>query len=233
MGASLPRLRVEEFDARLTSLLPPTALPLSAATVVALFAHYEVLRQWNPRLSLVGPGTANEVLGRHYAESLAGLPLVDDHVSTVVDVGSGGGFPGFVLAAARPQLKVTLVEGRQRKWSFLRTAIRHARAAIGAVNGEPDSLSCTALNARIARPLPAGMPETIDLVTSRAVSLTDELLEAFLERDTPVQFLLWRGSGRDKWPAMIEIRAEKALPGTRHRRIVLAEGRWPRRNSKD
>lgn len=233
MGAPLPRLGVDEFDARLKSLLPPDVPPLTAGSVAALFAHYDVLRQWNPRLSLVGPGTANEVLARHYAESLAGLSLMDDRVSTMVDIGSGAGFPGFVLAAARPRVATTLVEARQRKWSFLRTAIRQARVAMSAIDGERCALSCTALNARIARPLPGGVPDAIDLVTSRAVAMTDELLEAFLERDASVQFLLWRGSDRAEQPTMIEIRAEKALPGTRHRRIVLAEGRCPRRNTKD
>ncbi len=243
MGATLPALSAAAFAAHLKPIAAAMMSPaesaepgncietanhgagsiLSAATIAGLYAHYCVLRKWNVRLSLIGPGTANEVLTRHYGESLAGLSLLDPGALTVVDLGSGAGFPGLVLAAARPDLSVILVEARQRKWSFLRTAIRHAEEAINAVGEPSSSLSCTALNVRIARPLPPGLPDKFDVVTSRAVHLTEDLLGAFLERRRTVKLLLWRGSDGNDPPAGIKIRAQKAVVGTRHRRIVLAQ----------
>src|SRR5438132_9440850 len=115
MGVALPALTVEAFAAELLAHQPE---PLSEAVVSALFAHYEELRRWAPRLALVGPGTAREVVARHFGESLAAVPHLPAAAGRLVDVGSGAGFPGLVLAAARPSWTVTLVEARERKWAF-------------------------------------------------------------------------------------------------------------------
>lgn len=207
MAAELPSIPPEVFAARLAALSP---LELPASVYAALFQHYEELRRWNPRLSLVGPGTADEVLGRHYGESLAALPLLPPGPSNVVDVGSGAGFPGLVLAAARPDLQVTLVEARGKKWAFLVAAGRRA------------GLSCSCLDARVARPLPAGLPDPIHLVTSRAVRLTGALLEPLVDRSPRLQLLLWCGREDPPLPSGFTPRATVELPGSERRRIVLA-----------
>ena len=228
MGATLPALQFETFAGHLADHHDRSRAsgegkaPLGRATLVALFAHYDVLRQWNPRLSLVGPGTANEVITRHYGESLRGLSLIQPGAKSVVDLGSGGGFPGFVLAAARADCSVVLAEARQRKWSFLGAAIRHGKAALKAADEDPDALSCVALNARITRPLPPGLPGHVDLVTSRAVHLTEALLGVVLHRWPAAHFLLWRGEDSDELPAGIDVLGRTKIDGTRHRTIVLA-----------
>lgn len=155
MAVSLPRLTEQELAERLSQFLD---FGLSADVVQRLWAHYEELRRWSPRLSLIGRGTANEVVARHYAESLVALPLLGSP-SRVVDLGSGAGFPGLILAAARPDLDVWLVESRQRKATFLSTAARKA------------SLSCTVLSARVGASLPDGFPQAFDLMTIRALRL--------------------------------------------------------------
>ncbi len=173
MGAPLPNLAEDEFQRRLgaNSQLPEP-------TLARLFAHYQELQRWNPSLSLIGPGTAQEVVERHYGESLAALPLIPASSAVLVDVGSGAGFPGFVLAAARPQLTVTLVEARERKWAFLEAACRRA------------ALPCRCLNASVAAPLPADFPAVIDLVTARAIA--SEALAPLVERLAPAgRVLLW------------------------------------------
>ena len=115
MPSSLPDLSRPSFTERLRAC---AGEPLPERVSAALWAHYEELRRWNERISLVGPGTADEVVERHYGEALAALPLLGDAAS-LLDVGSGAGFPGFVLAAARPALEVTLVEAQPAQVGLL------------------------------------------------------------------------------------------------------------------
>lgn len=197
MGASLPELSESVFAERLEAAL---GSPLAAGVVSRLHSHYEDLRRWNPRLSLIGPGTAGQAVERHYAESLRALPLLPGREGRLVDVGSGGGFPGFVLAAARPDLEVTLVESRQRKWSFLLSATRHA------------GLSCRCLNARVGPALPEGFPAAVDRVTMRAVRVTEDLLESLRPAlAASGSVLLWEGA-----------EAAATLPGWVRGRVVAA-----------
>ena len=155
MSTVLPILELGEFSNRLEEAIDQE---LPAKLTERLWLHYEELRRWSPGLSLIGRGTAEDVVTRHYAESLAVLPLLGRAVR-VVDLGSGAGFPGWVVAAARPELEVWLVEARHRKALFLESAARRA------------SLSCTVLNARVGASLPEDFPDKIDLFTVRALRL--------------------------------------------------------------
>jgi 16S rRNA (guanine(527)-N(7))-methyltransferase RsmG len=85
--------------------------------------HYELLCRWNKVLNLTRIEDRDEALERHYAESLFLAERLTP--GTVVDIGSGAGFPGFVVAVARPDCRVTLVESHQRKAVFLREAARN------------------------------------------------------------------------------------------------------------
>lgn len=93
---------------------------LDGGQIRALLAHYSLLRKWNPKINLVGASTLESAPVKHYAESLFLASLLPDGVETVLDVGSGAGFPGFPLAVLRPGVRVTLVESDRRKAAFLR-----------------------------------------------------------------------------------------------------------------
>ena len=187
---------------------------VGAATVDALYEHYSEMKRWNPKLSLVGPGTAREVVSRHYGEALQGLSLLDSGDKTLVDMGSGGGFPGFVLAAARRDIEVYLVEARERKWAFLKSATRRSRLSCRCLNAR------VSLNARAGTSLPSGLPERIDLVTCRAVALTQPFFEIVREHSPEVRFLLWQGEDSPDLPAGLGIGRELTLAGSSHRRIL-------------
>src|SRR5262245_2314651 len=90
--------------------------------LVRQFADYlDELRSWNARGNLVAPGDLGRLVERHVTESLAALPIVDRlAVRELIDLGSGGGFPGVPLKLARPELDVALVESRRLKALFLR-----------------------------------------------------------------------------------------------------------------
>jgi len=224
MGSKLPEITEEQFRRRLTVSIPrlePARLEqgargravsapaaVSAPVAADLYRHYGELRKWNPRVSLVGPGTASDLVARHYGESLAALPLIRAEDRTLVDVGSGAGFPGLVLALARRSLSVTLIEPRQKKWSFLETAARKA------------GLSCRCLNARVGRALPAGLPGEVDLVTCRAMKMPPEIFELFFRHSPRVRFLLWYGEGLPETPGPLVVRRQWRFSGSRRRRIL-------------
>lgn len=206
MPFALPPLSRDALARGLAELSPE---PLDDRALDALHAHYQELSVWNRRLSLIGPGTLNEVLERHYGESLAALPLVPDDARFGLDIGSGAGFPGLVLAAARPGLEMTLVEAREKKWAFLSAAARKA------------SLPCRCLNVRVAVPLPAGLPASLDLVTTRALKLDPDVLGALAGRLGPAgRILLWLGEEDPVLPAMLAPGRTVRIPGSQRRRIL-------------
>ncbi len=148
----------------------------------ALHAHHAELVKWSARTSLIGPATVESVLRRHYAESLAGLELIDEEAKTLVDLGSGAGFPGFVLAVMLPQARAFLVEARQKKWAFLRAASRRA------------GLEVCCVGKRLSEPLPGELPIEVDLLTLRAMRLPVEVWRSLVGRLSPHgRLLVWMG----------------------------------------
>lgn len=100
---------------------------LSQSQVAQLYGHYELLIRWNERMNLTTVKPGAEMVIRHYCESLffgAHLPAAHQEIS-VLDLGSGAGFPGIPMAILRPEWRVTLIESSQRKAVFLRESSRH------------------------------------------------------------------------------------------------------------
>ncbi|OGR26298.1 MAG: 16S rRNA (guanine(527)-N(7))-methyltransferase RsmG [Desulfobacca sp. RBG_16_60_12] len=93
-------------------------LKLAPATLAHLQLYLEELKLWNAKTNLTGLKTDRDIVIKHFLDSLAVLPFLNGAAS-LVDLGSGAGFPGLVLKLARPHLALTLVEARQRKAAFL------------------------------------------------------------------------------------------------------------------
>ena len=135
----------------------PTNLPVSRET---LQVYADLLLTWNKRINLIGPSSESTLWDRHIADSLAICPHIPPGVETAVDLGSGAGLPGLVLAIATG-LQVHLIEADARKCAFLQEAQRltgacaivHA-ARIDAVMLPPQDLviarALTRLNALVA-----------------------------------------------------------------------------------
>ncbi|KGJ05726.1 16S rRNA m(7)G-527 methyltransferase [Paracoccus halophilus] len=124
----------------------------------ALAAYAALLRKWNPAINLVSPKTLDQIETRHVADSRALVAVAADAFGSWLDIGSGGGLPGLVVAIMRPDLTVTLVESDHRKSSFLRTAIRelgleNASVITGRVE-HLDALFAANISARALAPLP-------------------------------------------------------------------------------
>jgi 16S rRNA (guanine527-N7)-methyltransferase len=133
---------------------------VSRETLDRLKAYADLLLVWNKKINLIGPSTAPDLWTRHMLDSAQLFPFIPARARTLVDLGSGAGFPGLVLAIMGVP-GVTLVESDQRKSAFLREAARIAGAAV------------TVLAKRIADipPFPA------DVITARALAPVADLLD--------------------------------------------------------
>ena len=158
------------------------ALPLAPSARAALARYLDLVAAWNRRINLTGAGTAAARVSILVAPVLAVAPILDPGL--VLDVGSGNGSPGLVLAALRPDLPVTLLEPRQKRWAFLREA---ARAV-----GRPD------LGVLRARHDGYGGPPA-RTVTMRALGLAPDALAPLLvtggRRSAHSAWLVRSGSG--------------------------------------
>lgn len=90
-----------------------------------LYSYFQELRRWSKKVNLIARNSvAEEIVEKHFIDSLALLNLLPDPDARLLDIGSGAGFPGLVCKAARPELTVHLVEPRLKRVSFLRHVIR-------------------------------------------------------------------------------------------------------------
>lgn len=95
---------------------------VSAEQGAAMERHYEMLLRWNEKINLTTVTELHEAAVRHYCESVfLSIYLTE---GTIIDIGSGAGFPGIPVAIMRPAWPVHLVESHQRKAVFLREATR-------------------------------------------------------------------------------------------------------------
>jgi len=124
----------------------------------ALQKYASLIRKWNPAINLVAPSTLSEVEIRHIADCRQLVEASRGAIGTWVDLGSGGGLPGMVVAICRPDLDVSLVESDKRKSAFLRTVTREL--SLSNVNivteriEEAKPLSSANVSARALAPLP-------------------------------------------------------------------------------
>ncbi len=99
----------------------PEGIELTSNMLDQMQDHWDLLLEWNERVNLTAILDPEEAADLHYRDSLAAM----EHglQGPVVDMGSGGGFPGIPLAIAMPSTQFTLVEPRRKRVSFLRTAV--------------------------------------------------------------------------------------------------------------
>ena len=149
--------------------------PVSRETLARLEAYAELLTQWSARINLIGRGTVADLWRRHILDSAQLRPFIRDSVKSVIDLGSGAGFPGLVLAILGVP-GIELVEADSRKSAFLREAVRITEA---------DALIRPCRIEAVPRHL-------VDLVTARACAPLDRLLglaEPFLASGSECLFL--------------------------------------------
>lgn len=108
--------------------------------VAKLAAYKSLLIKWSKAINLVSPSTLTDIDARHFNDSLQLLQFIPDDTKILLDIGSGAGFPGLVLAMARPNIAVHLVESDQRKCSFLSAVSRETNTPIIVHNARVEAM---------------------------------------------------------------------------------------------
>ena len=139
------------------------AASVSRETMDRLLAMDRVLIDWSSRHNLIARSTIEDRWHRHYLDSAQLEPLIDTGAKSIVDMGSGAGFPGLIVAAMRPDVKVTLIESTGKKAAFLTAA------------GEAMNLpNLKVIPARIEA---VKLPFRPDIITARALARLHKLLQ--------------------------------------------------------
>jgi 16S rRNA (guanine527-N7)-methyltransferase len=153
-------------------------VPVSRETAQCLEAFVALLRKWQPAENLISPKTMPDVWRRHVADSADLVRLFPDP-RRWLDIGTGAGFPGLVVAiAGAPGTHVDLVESNVRKCAFLRAAIRETGAPASVHEGRAEGLL-------------GSWVEPVDRLIARAVAPLKRLLALcapLMEQGVPAAF---------------------------------------------
>jgi 16S rRNA (guanine527-N7)-methyltransferase len=110
--------------AAIAQLLQPF-IELDEMRLLAISKYIDLLLKWNARINLTAIRGPSEIVQRHFGESFfaANYLLAQKSVETVIDLGSGAGFPGVPFAILAPDVQVTLIESQQKKATFLKELV--------------------------------------------------------------------------------------------------------------
>lgn len=101
-------------------------IELSDEQLNQLENYYKLLVSWNERMNLTAITEPKDVAIKHFADSLSVLSFVDvPNGASVIDVGTGAGFPGLVLKIARPDIKLTLLDSLKKRLTFLEDVLNN------------------------------------------------------------------------------------------------------------
>lgn len=117
-------MKQELFTRTLAEGLPSLEISVDDAAAERLYTYFAQLKKWSRKVNLIAKGTGDrEIIENHFLDSLTLLPFLQDG-DHLMDIGTGAGFPGLVLKAVMPGLRVTLVEPRRKRVTFLNHIVR-------------------------------------------------------------------------------------------------------------
>lgn len=147
--------------AAIAHLLEPF-VELDETRLRAISTYIDLLLKWNARINLTAIREPDEIVQRHFGESLfAAKHLLEQKLpQTAIDLGSGAGFPGVPFALLAPEIQVTLIESQQRKATFLKELVH----------------TLGLKNAKVFSDRAENYPGTADLVMLRAVEKFEQAL---------------------------------------------------------
>lgn len=157
-------------ESAIAELLIPYLPNIPSGLCSQLSTYLDLLLKWNARTNLTAIRDPEEIVRRHFGESLFAGRHLDPGAKTLLDFGSGAGFPGLPIALLRPEIAVTLAESQNKKASFLREAIRTLNLTTEVWSNRVEAMPAT---------------RRFDVVTLRAVDNMETALPAAIARLTP------------------------------------------------
>lgn len=133
--------------------------------VSAFMTYLAELKKWNRAYNLTALKTDEDIIIRHFLDSLLYLKALPEGAIKLADAGSGAGFPGIPIKIVRPEIDLTLIDSSRKKTAFLRHIVREI------------NLSSTMVVEERLENLGGGREKTFDVITSRATFSIKEFLE--------------------------------------------------------
>jgi len=202
--------------ARIAALLQPylgTEVTDNNTLIDQLSLYLDLLLRWNARTNLTAIREPEAIVARHFGESLFAARILSPRLpanATLLDFGSGAGFPGLPIQLYRPDLQVTLSESQNKKATFLREAVR----TLGLT---------TEIWAARTETLPAD--RQFNCVTLRAVDKMDTAIAAATTRVSPtgLMAILAGETSHDQHPAPLALWSQEThpLPESTNRHLHL------------
>jgi 16S rRNA (guanine527-N7)-methyltransferase len=191
-----------EFSRAGLATLPPAAYK-------QFESYLDLLLRWNQRLNLTAIKDPLQVIQRHFVESAFTAQHLPTGIASLLDYGSGAGFPGVPIAICRPEIHVTLAEAQGRKASFLQETLRIAsvpgRVYVGRVEAMPER-------------------DLFDVVAMRAVEKMEDAITMALKRAKRYLVLLTTEKSMSAAPGLRDLDWFDPIPLPNSSQIILAIG---------
>jgi 16S rRNA (guanine527-N7)-methyltransferase len=152
---------------RLNHLLQESGHPsLAPETAEKFLAYLTLLQKWNARTNLTAIRDEEGILSRHFLESILCAHKLPQGIVSLLDFGSGAGFPGIPIALIRPEISVTLAESQNKKAAFLREAVRTLglETKVHSARAETLATRFDAVTLRAVDNMSAAIPAAIQLL---------------------------------------------------------------------
>lgn len=165
----IKHMGLEKYDTtQFIQDLKELGVSLTDRQIEQFLIYYELLTEWNSFMNLTAITEYEDVLKKHFVDSVSLIQAVDVRKElTLIDVGTGAGFPGLALKIAYPELKVTLLDSLQKRIQFLDAVIEKlGLEGIETIHGRAEDFA-----------KPQKLRESFDLCVSRAVANLSTLSE--------------------------------------------------------
>lgn len=134
-------INFEQWDKIIRKGIAPFGVNIDEQQIRFYYRHAEALLQWNRKINLTAITDPQEIAIKHFVDSIGPLPLLKP-MQHVLDVGSGGGFPGLPLKVLCPSMELTLLDAVRKKTSFIQHVIRTLKLnGAQAIHGRVEDLS--------------------------------------------------------------------------------------------
>lgn len=119
-------MKIEEFEQILKEYLKEIKIELTKEQIEQFYKYMELLLEWNEKINLTAITEPKEVILKHFVDSLTIVKYIENGTS-LVDMGTGAGFPGIPLKILRPDIKITLVDSLNKRINFLNEVISNLK----------------------------------------------------------------------------------------------------------